>query len=140
MGRAEVIQICVVILSIVAISISIAALVTVNKTEVSTAEKFDLYDFNTFDTNVEYMRSISDSQSSEEAGNRKLLDMGQEIGSKSGILYGLEIVNNYVIGGDNSFIIIICGTLANSFSAVQTCMNLLDEEQLDTDVNYIIGF
>ena len=41
--------------------------------------------------------------SSEEAGNRKLLDMGQEIGSKSGILYGLEIVNNYVIGGDNRF-------------------------------------
>ena len=49
------------------------------------------------------MKSLSDSLSSADAGDRKLLDMGAEVGRTPGILYGFEIVNNYVIGGDNRF-------------------------------------
>ena len=33
---------------------------------------------------------------------------------------------------------ILCGTEANSFEAVQTCMSLVSDERLDRTMNYMI--
>ena len=61
----------------------------------------------------------------------KLLDLNilqSGVRSSHKRLDAIEIVPNYVIGGNNPFIFVVCGMRANDFEAVKTCMELAESD------------
>lgn len=98
-------------------------------------EYFDFKSIHSRTANIEMLKSKVSSE------NYYLHDFGAQTSSnisEHDLIYGFELINNYVQGADNDFIIVACGLSGKDVASVQTCMGLLQREKLKKTVNYII--